>query len=189
MIFCVGLLNFYVLCRTAATCSREKNNSWSVAGQFSSACSCPPFPPKENWWRKPCDGARKPIWCLWHAAVEMLVWSIKIQHSTWFNSAVVPNMVPTWEYLLVNFYLKLFFMTCSTAKKLLVQISDMSQERGIGRCILDQIQTRMFCLSILPLKIVEYPAAAKWWVREPTYAKYRPICVKQPFKLNYYLCS
>ncbi len=32
----------------------------------------------------------------------------------------------------------------------LVRISDMSQERGSGHCILDQIQTRMFCPSILP---------------------------------------
>ncbi len=67
----------------------------------------------------------------------------------------------------------------------LVQISDVSQERGSGRCILDQIKTCMFCPSILPLKMVEYPAVARWCVQEPTYAKYRHIYVIQPFKLNY----
>ena len=95
MIFCVGLLNSYVLCNTAAMCGCEKNNSRSVAGQFLSARSRPPLPPKENQWRIPCDGAREPIQCLWRAAVEMLVQSVKIQRSTWFKSAVVPNMVPT----------------------------------------------------------------------------------------------
>jgi hypothetical protein len=32
--------------------------------------------------------------------------------------------------------------------------------KGRGHCILDQIQIRMFCPSILPLKMVEYSAAA-----------------------------
>ncbi len=64
----------------------------------------------------------------------------------------------------------------------LVQISDVSQERGSYCCIVDQIQTCMFRPSISPLKMVEYPAAARRRAQEPTYAKYRTIYVKQPFK-------
>ncbi len=68
----------------------------------------------------------------------------------------------------------------------LVQISVMSQERGSGRCILNQIQTCMFCPSIfLPLTMVEYPVAARQWLWEPTYTKCSPIYVRWPFKSNY----
>jgi hypothetical protein len=35
--------------------------------------------------------------------------------------------------------------------------------------------------------MVEYPAAARRWVQEPTYAKNSTIYVKQPFKPNYVL--
>ncbi len=37
----------------------------------------------------------------------------------------------------------------------------------------------------LPLKVGEYPAAARQWVQEPTYAKYSAIYIKRPFKPSY----
>ncbi len=37
----------------------------------------------------------------------------------------------------------------------------------------------------LPLNVGEYPAVARWWVRDPTYAKYSSIYVKGPLKPNY----
>ncbi len=38
---------------------------------------------------------------------------------------------------------------------------------------------------LLPLKVGEYPAAARQWGREPTYAKYSAIYIKRPFKPSY----
>jgi hypothetical protein len=76
----------------------------------------------------------------------------------------------------------LFVIFCTWV---LIWISEVSQERGSGCCILDQIQTPIFCRSILSLKMVEHSAAARQCVQEPTYAKYSAIYVKRPFKPNY----
>ena len=69
----------------------------------------------------------------------------------------------------------LFVIFCTWV---LVHISDLSQERGCSRCMHRFRYKQIFCPSILPLKVGEYPAVARWWVWEPTYAKSSAIYVK-----------
>ncbi len=95
----------------------------------------------------------------------------------WFLCSYSRSFPNFWIGTMNKFLRELFqqFLIAIFLMSVLVQILDMSQERGSGHCILDQIQTRMFCPSILPLKMVEYPVAARRWVWEPICAMYRPI--------------
>ncbi len=52
------------------------------------------------------------------------------------------------------------------------------------------IRYKLVCLPSsskipLPLKVGKYPAVARQWVQEPTYAKYSAIYIKRPFKPSY----
>jgi hypothetical protein len=79
-----------------------------------------------------------------------------------YSDSFVSRSFPIFESVQQIFLRKLFpqFLFVIFLTWVLVQISDVSQERGSGRFILDQIQTLIFRLSILPLKMVEYPRRA-----------------------------
>ncbi len=100
------------------------------------------------------------------------------------NSFVKLEFPNIWISTTNIFLRKLFpqFLVVIFPMWVLIRISDVSQERGSDRFILRRPDTNSYVLPSsskipLPLKVGEYPAVARQWVREPTYAKYSPIYI------------
>ena len=96
-----------------------------------------------------------------------------VQLDTIFTDSFVcrsfPNFKPVQQIFSRNLFPQFLFTIFCTF--VLVQISDVSQERNVGSHASYQIQTRMFTKASIGLWR-GVPTTARWRVQEPTYTKY-----------------